>query len=87
MRATIVKLPARHVIIMGDGEHKEIEFANTAYQAAEVAKQYGATELKMGDHRKCLSYTHMEASEPASSSGSSAEKNQKPDGSGSFGSD
>ncbi len=69
MRATIVKLPARNVIIMGDGEHIEVEWGNTGYQSAEIAKHYGATEIVMGDYRKCLSFTHMEPSEPASSSG------------------
>lgn len=73
MKATIVKLPARYVIIMGDGEHKEVEFGNTEFQSAEVAKQYGATEIEVGDYRKCLSFTHMAASPPLSSSGSSAE--------------
>lgn len=59
MRATIVKLPAKYAVIMGDGEFKQVEFGRSGYVVSEIAKAHGATEIEMGDHKKCLSYTHM----------------------------
>ena len=62
MKATLVKIPAKYIVIMGDGEHLEVEFAATEFKAANVARQYGATDIKVGAFNECLSFTHTERS-------------------------
>lgn len=56
MKGTIVKLPARYVLIMGEGESQQIEFGRSGYQLSEVARHYGVDDIKVVDH-KCLKLT------------------------------
>jgi len=62
MKATIVKLPARYVVIMGDGDYITHEFGRSGYQAAEIAKAYGVTETVMGSVEECLKFTQSSRS-------------------------
>jgi hypothetical protein len=59
MKATIIKVPSRHMIVMGKGDNQTIEYAATAYQAIEKANSLGATSTTQGDH-ECLKYTPSE---------------------------
>lgn len=45
-KATIYKLPEKYLIKLDDGT---IAFARSGYNAAEEAKQHGATVLEMGE--------------------------------------
>jgi len=77
MKATIVKLPARYAILVGEGVEEQVLFGNTGYQSAEKAKALGATEIVMGDHQCNLTFTHTLPLVQPSSSGSSSKARKK----------
>ena len=71
MKATIVKLPARYAILVGEGDDAQLLFGNTGYQSSEIASAHGATEIEMGDVKCNLTLTHTSDLELPSPSGSS----------------
>jgi len=71
-KAIIVKVPERHIILIGD----KVLYARTAFHAGDVARAYGATEVEEGDH-ECLNITYGSASEQPSSSGSATAKTKR----------
>lgn len=77
MKATVVKLPSRYVILVGEGDERELLFANTGYQAMEVCRVRGASDIKMGDVECNLTLTHTSDLPRASSSGSSSRAAKK----------
>jgi len=79
MKATIVKIPHKYLIAIGEGKDQRIVFARTGYQCAEVANANGATETEMGTV-ECLSITPMasqsQPSSPSSPSDSAGTKSK-----------
>lgn len=71
MKARLVKLPARYMLVMGEDDMQQIEYTRSGYNAAEIAKHYGFDEIEMVDH-KCLNITFSGSqSQQLSSSGHS----------------
>lgn len=76
MKATIIKLPARYAIQIGEGDDAITKFGNTGYQSAEIAAANGATDIETGG-LECLKITHTSELEQPSSSGSSPKPSDK----------
>lgn len=77
MKAIIVKLPARYVVLFEDeGEVLDSTFARSSFQGAEFAGEQGVHEIEEGD-LSCLSFTYTPAS-PQPSSASSSPKGSVP---------
>lgn len=80
MKATIIKLPARYIILIGEGEDAITVFGNTGYQSAEIAQEHGATEIETGDVKCNLKLTHTSDLEPPSDAGSSPKQPKQKQG-------
>ena len=56
MKATIVKVPKKYMIVV-DGEI--VDFSHSAYQAAEIAKYHGADTLDMKQWTLGMSFSSL----------------------------
>ena len=52
MKATIIKVPSRHIIVIEDGDDIMLKFGRSAFHARDVASAYGADAVE-GD-LECL---------------------------------
>jgi hypothetical protein len=70
MKATITKLQYPVVVIIGEGDDQVVVFARTMFQANEIARAHGATDVEAKDYQECLSFTHgLDLQQPSSTGG------------------
>ncbi len=71
-KAIVVKVPERHIILLGD----KVLYSRTEFHAGDVARAHGATEVEKGD-LECLNITYIAQPSPQPRSGSASKEKKK----------